>query len=85
MLSITFTVIAVAPFVLSRYLNRYCTVNAASKIDNQMKFMCDVFIVLAVIATIISAIFMSASGVLPIVTGIILHILLGIASYIFCR
>ena len=77
--------IAVTPFVLSRYLNRYCTVNAATKIDYQMKFMCDVLIVLAVIATIISAIFMSASGVLPLLTGITLHILLGVATYIFCR
>lgn len=84
-LSFTFTVIAVGPFVLSRYLNRYCTVNSAIKIDNSMKLMCDVLIALAVIATIIAAIFMSASGITPLLIVIILHILWGAATYFFCR
>lgn len=85
LLTLIFSFASAGYCILNRYLHKYCSVNSASKISKRLTLNSDVFVVLGVVATLISALYLSASGFLAICIGGLVHIIWGVLIFWFSR
>lgn len=84
-LTAVFAVLALLPFLLSRYLRKTFTVNSTAKVSNWVFFISDCFIVLAISATLMAVLYLSASDEASIIIACVVHLMWGAATYALAR
>lgn len=85
LLTMTYGLFALMPFMFGRMLDRGISVNSTQDIAKWFFRVSDCFIGQTLLGTLVCALFLSGCGGGAIVAGVVIHLVVGILSIFFAR